>query len=118
MYLISFGSQKSKTKPDFGLGRLPYSLCLYTIYFCLFASLQTPKTPNAKRRVSASAKKLQMTPTLRLRKKLCETVERNVESDFSAEGDTSDDDSDDDSVCSGSYRNSRRKGVKTTPKVG
>ena len=72
-----------------------------------------------KRRISASAKKLPMTPTLRLRKKLCETVERNAESDFSAVGeDSSDDDSDDDSACSRSYRDSRRKGVTTTPKVG
>ena len=70
-----------------------------------------------------------MTPTLRLRKKLCETVERNAESDFDSGDDSDDDyddesdddsgdDSDDDSVCSGSYRNSRRKGVTTTPKVG
>ena len=53
-----------------------------------------------------------MTPTLRLRKKLCETIEQNADSDFSAE----EEDSDDESVCSGSYRTSHRRAA-TTPKV-
>ena len=58
-----------------------------------------------------------MTPTLRLRRKLCKNLEQNADSDFSAEEDESDDDFDNDSVCSGSYRTSHRKVTSTTPKV-